>query len=163
MRQQYLQLPVMRESIFMQCIKGVVFAFGAVSSMAGSYFLISAFMAMLAPALLGTPVGWTLLALTIGIGLIFHYMMDNSGMSRVINRDYPSYQALKADWEQFSKTYHDDLNGVYAIKQRVEKKLSVDAETQTELLSYRFFSAANSELIAETPSDSVDYLEIRPA
>ncbi len=154
-----------RDPLWKNVLNGVVFGFGAVSSAAGSYFLVSAFLTMLAPGLLGTPLGMALIVANVLIGMVFHYAMGSNSMARIISRDYPAFKTLKTNWALFNAQFADELSQLQTLKQRFEKKTSCERGTQTDTdnESLRFFSSPRGELNAETPSDSLDYCVIRLA
>ncbi len=112
------------ESVLNDIMNFGVIAFGALSSVAGSYFFAHYMMALMAASLIGTPLGWAIIALTALSGLGFYYAMDATSMVRMVYPAYEEYDALCDELEQFRETYKDDLLKVTSIK-----NLSIFAET----------------------------------
>ena len=156
------------ESILKKILKVGILAFGALSSIAGSYFFANALLTVLAASLVGTPVGWAIIGLTVLAGLGFYYAMDATSMIRLANPAFDKYHLLKKELEQFKDIYHDDLNLVTSIKDRfIEKKPTQDMYTQTEQKhsSYNqsglhFFGHASAN--DGTDSDSIPANTSRP-
>ena len=129
------------ESLLKNVLKIGVLAFGALSSIAGSYFFANSLMAMVAASWVGTPIGWTVVILTVIAGLGFYYAMDATSMIRLVNPAFDTYATLKQDLERFEAVYGNDLNDVRLTKNRfVEKKPMQDCGTQTD---YSFFKSDN--------------------
>jgi hypothetical protein len=132
LRMKYHTISAMKEPWYKELFKAGVFVFGMISSLAGSYFVAMTFLTLLAAPLVGTPIGWLIIVATMLLGLGFHYAMDASGMTRVVNRDYLNYQDLKKKFGLFYETYPDDLNMAQTLRNTFEKKPTQDASTQTE-------------------------------
>jgi hypothetical protein len=109
-----------------------VFFFGGISSLAGSYFMAVTMMSLLYPPLIASPVGILIIILTMVVGIVFHYAMDASSMTRIVNPDCEKYQTLKQEMEHFDETYSVNLLGLNRLRQRFEKKNMVDGSTQTD-------------------------------
>ena len=152
MRARSQVLLAIQESVWKKALKVVVFAFGALSTVAGSYFLLTAFMAMLAPALLGTALGTALIVIGLLIGLAFHYAMGNSSMVRVANLDYPAFMALKSNWAEFNSEFATELT---PLQTRFARSATQDIATQT---GARFFTPRH-ESGEEIQDDLSDYYE----
>ena len=129
LRAKYPTLRMFEETVFKKMLKASIFVFGAISSIAGNYFMA---MSMLTAPLVGTMFGWLLVALIVTFGLGFHYVMGATSMARVVNPDDAPYHALKKKWADFLEKQSDALNLIQVTKQRVEKKCSTDACTQTD-------------------------------
>ena len=116
LREKEWQVGTSKESAFKQAAKVGLVAFGAISSVAGSFFMITTFMA---EAFVATPAGIILIVLAVIIGLVFHYAMGTTGMSRIVNPDDEKQEGLKKNWCLFFNTLRDP-------------KQTSDASTQTE-------------------------------
>ncbi len=158
LRIKYDDMGTSNESAFKKAVKVGMVAFGAISSVAGSFFMATAFMA---ESFVATPAGMILIALTVITGLGFHYAMDMTGMSRIVNPEDDKQEALKKEWSLFLEEYPDSLQVTQSIKQRFEKKQTQDASTQTDSMNmplhqhgHSFFTPAAStpEGIAEDMS-----------
>jgi hypothetical protein len=96
------------ESIYQKGFKCAIIGFGAFSSGAGSYyFMVNVFLAVWAASLIGTPVGFALIALTIVAGLGFYYAMGASSMARLANKDYEQFKNLKKEYGFFEKKFEN--------------------------------------------------------
>jgi hypothetical protein len=131
-------------SILRRIIKAAVLLFGAVSSVAGSYFLVIAMMSILAAPLVGTPVGWCIILLTVVAGLGYHYAMGTTSMSRVLSSDYDQFQTLKKEWAEFQETYSYDLSKVQTIKHRFKEKKEEGVSTQGRAANEPIYASKNS-------------------
>jgi hypothetical protein len=132
LKKKYAVMCKTKETWLKKTIRISVFAFGAISSLAGSYFMAVTIMSLLSVPLITTPVGIMIIILTMVVGIAFHYAMDASSMTRVVNPDYEKYQTLKQDMGRFDETYPANLLGLQALRQRFEKKKMVDGSTQTD-------------------------------
>ena len=106
------------ESMLTTILKMVVLVYGAISSLASSYFFADTMLNMAAASLVGTPVGWTLVMLTMLCGLGFYYAMSYTSMINLVMPAFDEHQALKEGLEQFSANYSDDLKGVISIRKQ---------------------------------------------
>ena len=126
------------ESLLKCILKGVALAFGAVSSIAGSYVAVNVLLTSLAASWIGTPLGWGLIMIATVVDLGFYYAMGATSTARLINPEFDNYQDIKKELGLFQGTPLDDLNTSRSIKNRFfERKPMHDASTQTdETLSY---------------------------
>jgi|GEM_PF-2110668 hypothetical protein len=79
--------------------------FGAISSVAGSYFMMSIILKTFAAGLIGTPLGWAIVFFGVLTDLGFYYVMGASGMMRLINGDIESSRDLKRKFNSFNHEY----------------------------------------------------------
>jgi hypothetical protein len=92
--------------------------------------MANSLITLLAPTLLGTPIGWSMVCLTVIAGLGFYYAMDATSMTRLINPSFDGYHTLQNELQAFVPRYHDDLAHIKCIKERfIEKK---PTQTATE-------------------------------
>jgi hypothetical protein len=155
LKEQSQALLSLHEPWWKKALSGVIFVLGTLTSAAGSYFLLTAFMAMLAPAMLGTPLGLALIIVTVLVGMAFHYVMGDNGMGRLINPDYAELGTLKTNWAQFNTEFADNLEELTALRAQFEKKPTCEMSTQTD---FSFF-ASRTESTARIPYDWRDYHE----
>lgn len=157
-------MPSYPESTLKNILNAGVLAFGALSSIAGSYFFVKSMMMMVASSMLGTPIGWTIIALTVLSGLGYYYSMDAISMIRLAHPVYASYETLKKELNLFKEHYPDDLDSVKSTKDRFsEKKQTEEASTQTDppsvsvsTSSMSFFKSVSSN------DDNVNVLHVIP-
>ncbi len=143
-------------SLLKNILNAGMLAFGALSSIAGSYFFVNTLMMMVAASMVGTPIGWTIVALTVISGLGFYYALDAINMIQLVNPVYDSYDTLKKELELFKDHYGEDLGSVKSTKDRfVERMPTQDASTQTteetdvsRMLFFESFTATVSRLVA---------------
>lgn len=107
--------------------------FGAISSIAGSYFMMSTILKTFSAALIGTPLGWSIIFLGILTDLGFYYVMGASGMMRLINSDIEQSRNIKEKWSSFNQHYSI---GFFDIDRKLQPNFKmnalVDAAVQTE-------------------------------
>lgn len=85
-----------QESRLQKGVRWFVTGFGAFITIAGSYYMGSSLIALIAAPLLGTPVGWILISLMIVAGLGFYFSMQGKGMHELINPEFKDFKQLKA-------------------------------------------------------------------
>jgi len=115
-----------------QILKISVFAFGAISSLAGSYFMAVFFISMMAPAFLGTPLGLGVILLIMLTGLVFHFAMDTTSMTRVVNPNYEKQNTLKQELGAFKEAYSIRADQFFFCRPLVSRKHVREASTQTD-------------------------------
>jgi hypothetical protein len=128
---KYNAMDSYQESTAKKILKFGVLAFGALSSITGSYFMATYLLALMSTALIGTPVGWGIVVLAIIAGFGFSYVMGNRGLARLFNPDYNNFKELKKELRLFQEEYPPQLEQAKAIKDRFKVKVMHDAETQT--------------------------------
>ena len=106
------------ETAFKKVLKSCTLAFGALASIASSYFTVHLLMSLVAAPLLGTPIGWVILILTVVADLGYYYAMGATSMARLINPDLDHYQTFKNNLDDFNSSYPDDLTEIRTIKQQ---------------------------------------------
>ncbi|MBP7400112.1 MAG: hypothetical protein KA954_11030 [Chitinophagales bacterium] len=110
-------------------------AFGAISSIAGSYFMMSIILKTFAAGLIGTPLGWAIVFLGILTDLGFYYVMGASGMMRLINGDIEKSRDIKQKFNAFN---HDYGVGFFdrdrKLQHNFKRNSLVDVAVQTEYL-----------------------------
>lgn len=121
-----------QESLPKKILKWGVIIFGALSSIAGSYFMAISLLAAISASLIGTPLGWALIALTIIAGLGFYASMNAKGMSELINPNKLKFNELKKDFSTFKPKSEADIAAIMSLRQSLIKKPVASASTQTE-------------------------------
>ena len=120
------------ESIAKKILKYAVIAFGVFTSITGSYFMATTFITACALPLLGTPIGWALIVLTMAAGLGFFYAMGGTGMANMVNPDREHFHHLKKELAQFEKNHENTLQESRQLKHLYSvKKPTQDMSTQT--------------------------------
>jgi len=120
------------ESIAKKILKYGVIAFGVFTSITGSYFMATTFITACALPLLGTPIGWALIVLTMAAGLGFFYAMGGTGMANMVNPDRNHFHHLKKELAQFEKNHENTLQESRQLKHLYSvKKPTQDMSTQT--------------------------------
>jgi len=116
-------------------LKVGIIAFGVLTNIAGSYYFVLSSLAAVAPALVGTPLGWGIIVLTILAGIGFYFAMGGSAMANILNQDYDRFQVLKKDISDFKKNHADELPKIAAIRNKFVsgRAKGVDKATQTTL------------------------------
>ena len=109
-----------KEPIWKKALNYTVTSFGALSSIAGSYFMANAFLTLWAASLVATPIGIVIILLTIISGLGFYYAMGASSMARLVNPNYDKFLDLQKEFTRFKEEYNNDLCQIKSIKARFE-------------------------------------------
>jgi len=114
-------------------LKVGIIAFGVLTNIAGSYYFVLSSLAAVAPTLVGTPLGWGLIVLTILAGIGFYFAMGGSAMANILNQDYDRFQVLKKDISDFKENHADELSNIAAIRNKFvsERPKGVNKATQT--------------------------------
>ncbi len=110
------------ETFFHRLLRGVVMMFGAISSLAGSYFMVTTLMALCAVSM-STPISLALIISTMILGLVFHYWMGSTSLTRMVNPHYEKFHQLKEELELFEQTHAE--SGELLLQQRERYKKSV--------------------------------------
>lgn len=131
LKKKYALLNKTHDSWFKKALQFCVSAFGAISSLAGSYFMATTVMIFCCPMMIATPIGAAIILATMVIGIVFHYAMDTTSMTRIVNPDYEKYQTLKKDMREFNEMYSENLLPLQLLRHKFEKKKMVDNSTQT--------------------------------
>lgn len=86
-----------KETLPKKMARWFVTGFGAAMCAAGTYFMATSLLTVVAASLLGTPVGWALIALMMIAGLGFYFAMQGKSMVALLNPEYSPFKALKKD------------------------------------------------------------------
>lgn len=116
LRDKHATIAAYTETTFKQILKASTLAFGALASVASSYFTSNLLMGILAASLVGTPLGWALTLLSIVADLGYFYALGATSMAHLINPDLDNYQTFKNNLSEFNATYQNDLTEIRSIK-----------------------------------------------
>lgn len=86
--------------------KGVII-FGALSSVADSYFMAKTALLTLHISFMSSPLGWALVVAMIVSALVFYYAMGVQSMSKLVHPDRKSFYALKDNISLFKQKYEN--------------------------------------------------------
>lgn len=136
------------ESMLTNILKMVVLVYGAISNVAGSYFFSNAMLNMVAASMVGTPLGCTLVVLTMLCGLGFYYAMGCTSMINLVTPGFDQYQALKTGLGLFKVNYHDDLTHVKSIRDRFVQNKPINSDLNQTLPFFKSASA-NEEMCSD--------------
>jgi hypothetical protein len=120
-----------RESNIKKVIKCGLLIFGALSSIAASYFWADSILVVFGGSLIGTPIGWAIIALTIIAGLGYFYAMGGTSMIQLVNPDYEAFQKIKTALSEFQEKYEDNLKNVCSLRQSHIKPPQKDVAVET--------------------------------
>lgn len=104
------------QSMWTYILKIVVLVYGAISNAAGSYFFSNAILSTAAASLVGTPLGWSIVVLTMLCGLGFYYAMGGTGIINLVTPGLDQYQALQAGLDAFKPHYQDHIGSIELIR-----------------------------------------------
>lgn len=129
-----------QESLWHWIFRMSVMLFGAISSLAGSYFMVTTLMSLVCMPMLTTPIGLAITVAIMVLGLAFHYFMDSTSLTRVINPNYDKFESVKESLSLFNKTY--PKQGELLVQQRTRYKPLLAAHSL-----FKPEPAANSESV----------------
>lgn len=121
------------ESIPRKLLKWGVIGFGLLDSVSGSYFMSTSLLAIISAPLLGTPVGWLIISLTVIAGLGFYYAMGAKSMIQLVCPERAKFKELKKSLDEFEPKNDHDFDAIHSMHRSIKKVTTQDSQTQTEL------------------------------
>ena len=101
-------------STLKRCFESGVLLFGALSSVADSYFVAKTALLTLHISFMSSPIGCALVIAIVASALVFYYAMGAKSMSKLIHPDRKSHHSLLQGLSLFSSEYgHNEL---YKVK-----------------------------------------------
>lgn len=122
-----------QESIPRKILKWGVIGFGLLNSISGSYFMSTSLLAVISAPLLGTPIGWLIISLTVVAGLGFYYAMGVTSMIQLVNPDRAQFKLLKKSLHDFKPKNDQDFDAIHTMRRAMRKVSTQDVQTQTLL------------------------------
>lgn len=116
-------------------IKNIIVFIGAISKIAGSYFIAKSLLMTLAASLVGTPLGFIFIATIIFGGVGFFYVLGEHSVSKLMNPEMDGFNKLKQNFIRFENELPKHQNACN-LNQRFFRD-SVDDTTES-LLNYQF-------------------------
>lgn len=92
---------IYEEDWFVNILKVIVITFGLFSKIAGSYFMAKSLLLQISPLLIGTPLGYGFLLLTIVTNLVFFYSMGSMSIENLVNPNKEAQDKLNKSFETF--------------------------------------------------------------
>lgn len=130
---KYEAMQPYEQSFFKKALMFSVLAFGVISKVASSYFLMSTILSAWAASLVGTPLGWLIIILAIMVELGFYKAMGATGVIQLMNSDLEDLKVLKKNLHSFNSEYPNlFFQRTTHLRPRLEYKIMRDAYTQTE-------------------------------
>lgn len=140
---KYSAMQPYEQSFFKKALMFAVLAFGVISKVASSYFLMSTILSAWAASIVGTPLGWLIIILAIAVELGFYKAMGATGVIQLMNTDLEDLKVLKNELYSFNREYPTlFFQRVTSLKLRTEQKVLQDAQTQTEDIIIEYTSLA---------------------
>ena len=118
------------ESLAKKAVRYFVRGFGAVICAAGTYFLSTSLVTLFATPLMGTPIGWILIALVLITGLIFYFTMQAPAMMQLLHPEYLPFKDLKLKLKNFE--YKNEAD--FQLVDNLQDHLSQSREGETKNL-----------------------------
>ncbi|PJD92883.1 MAG: hypothetical protein CK424_04765 [Legionella sp.] len=84
-----------------------VMTFGALSSVADSYFMAKTALLALHVSFMSSPLGWAFVVAMVASALVFYYAMGVQSMSKLLHPDRDSFYTLKTGLTLFKDRYED--------------------------------------------------------
>lgn len=84
--------------------------FGAIMSVVGSYFGATMFLTTMAPAMLGTPIGWIVIGGLVVSSVVFYFAMQAKGMRDMFNPLMKQFDNVKDDVQAFHTVTDAEFN-----------------------------------------------------
>lgn len=133
LQKKYTTVQTNDNSVYRKTLTVATLGLATISYIASGYFLINTILKALAAPLIGTPVGFIIIFLSLFVDLGFYYAMGATGIVRMFNSDNENYKTLKTELDLFnSEQNHTFFKRPKDITPRFMPKLSRDAATQTE-------------------------------
>ena len=98
-------------------MKYFILGFGVLSSIASSYFMIALILATLSPALMGTPVGFLIIVLTIVSSIVMYIITTNFSLSSFMNPEIEQIKELKSAFASFEEKNDNYIKAHQAFEQ----------------------------------------------
>lgn len=120
-------------STWKRCIENGVVLFGAISSVADSYFVAKTALLTLHISFMSSPIGCALVVAIVVSALVFYYAMGARSMSKLINPDRKSYNALRDGLGLFRSEYEYSApyRSKYLKHTNAGSSLTTDSSTLT--------------------------------
>lgn len=113
-------------------LRAIVTAVSIFMQISSSYFLSSALITFIAPALIGTPPGWGIIAFGVFTYLFFFFASRTKAIQSVFNPERDKFNMLKSDLDRFDPTTSKDFNLLYYnarsvtnISQQIEEEIFI--------------------------------------
>lgn len=142
------------ETPIKKLIRTFVIGFGAVMCVASTYFGASSLITLFSPTLLGTPVGWTIIAIMMGASLGFYFARRGKGMIKLLNTEYMPYQTLKHKLKHFESKENEDFNLIELVSTPAELKTLKPAPISE--------AAANQPVILKKSNSNLGFFTSAP-
>lgn len=146
-------------------LRHFVTAVGALMVAGYSYFMANSLLVFAVPPLVGTPVGWALIALGIATMLAYYLSMRGKAMVNMLNPAIQKFQEVKVKAEKFEIKHKNDFQLAYEEHRENRSKEDITAE----ITSLREQNKALRQTLIEKPAlavitDSHDFWKtpIRP-
>ena len=101
--------------------------FGAIMSVVGSYFGATMFLTTMAPAMLGTPVGWIVIGGLVVSSVVFYFAMQAKAMRDMFNPLMKQFDNVKDDVQAFHTVTDAEFNHVL-LNENIFKPSEADSQ-----------------------------------
>jgi hypothetical protein len=99
--QKFSKINEYQDSTLKCIIKNTIIFIGAISKIAGSYFIAKSLLLTFAASFVGTPLGILFIATIIFGGVGFFYALGEHSVSKLINPEMESFNKLKRNYNGF--------------------------------------------------------------
>jgi len=141
MQEKQARIGQYQESVLQKVLRWFITGFGAFLTIAGSYFMGSSMLGLIAAPLLGTPVGWILIGLMIVAGLGFYFSMQGKGMHELVNPEFKDFKQLNSLLKTCDIRDEKDFQYFHTIQQELKQNRTdfVANESDYHSKPFRFF------------------------
>lgn len=108
------QINSYQEPRLQQIIKIGLLTFGALTSAASSYFLSTAYLAE--ASLLGTPIGWAFIVVSVLSGLTLYYAQGAKGIIKLVSPEIGQFNKFQQKINHFNAKTRQDFNAPNTLK-----------------------------------------------
>jgi hypothetical protein len=117
-------------SILKKSLKFFILTVGVISNTASSYFWTHEILATFAYSLVGTPLGWCIIGLSILAGVGYYYLKDGINIARFVSPGYDEFKLMTREFNCFKKDDGNDLNKIFLLKNQFDEIVSQSRETK---------------------------------
>lgn len=121
-----------QEPIHKIIIKYIIISIGTFSKIAASYFIAKSLLGTLAPTLMGTPLGWSFIAIIIFSGTGIFYALGEHSVTKLIHPELEIFNRLIKNFSIFKSDIEKQKETSTLMQSKFDKS-TCNVETQTEL------------------------------
>jgi len=134
---KHLQHQDLPEKTSRKIFRHAVTLVGALMVCGYGYFMVNSLLVFLAPAILGTPLGWTFIGIGIFTMLAYYLSMRGKAMVNMLNPASKKFKEVKQQYLQFEEKPKPEFKKTYDAKAKVFRLEKTCEEQQRELAAVK--------------------------